>query len=69
MKQKILKVEGMSCGHCSARVEKALNAIDGVEATVNLEGKSAEVTLSKEVSDETLKWAVEEAGYKVTEIK
>jgi len=69
MKQKILKVEGMSCGHCSARVEKALNAIDGVEASVNLEKKTASVELSKEVSDETLKWAVEEAGYKVTEIK
>jgi len=69
MKKKFLKVEGMSCGHCSARVEKALNAIDGVEAKVNLEGKSAEVTLSKEVSDETLTWAVEEAGYKVTEIE
>jgi len=68
MKQKTLTVEGMSCGHCSARVEKALNAIDGVEAEVNLEQKTAKVELSKEVSNETLKKAVEEAGYQVTDI-
>jgi len=68
MKQKTLIVEGMSCGHCSARVAKALNAIDGVEAEVNLEKKTAKVELSKEVSNETLKRAVEEAGYQVTDI-
>jgi len=68
MKQKTLTVEGMSCGHCSARVEKALNAIDGVEAKVSLEEKTAKLELSREVSNETLKMAVEEAGYKVTDI-
>lgn len=64
-----MKVEGMSCGHCSARVEEALNAIEGVKAEVDLKKKTAYVTLEKEVSDETLKKAVEEAGYSVPEIK
>jgi heavy metal translocating P-type ATPase len=69
MKTKTLSVEGMSCAHCSARVEKALNAIDGVEASVNLSEKTAVVNLSKEVSDEALKKAVDDAGYEVTGIK
>jgi len=59
----------MSCGHCSARVEKALNAIDGVTATVDLEANSAKVTLLKEVSDEALKAAVDNVGYEVVGIK
>jgi Cu+-exporting ATPase len=63
---KTLKVEGMSCGHCKAAVEKALKAVDGVEnAVVDLANKTAEVTLNKEVKDETLKKAVEDAGYEV----
>lgn len=66
---KTMTVEGMSCGHCSASVEKALNAIEGVTAKVNLEAKTASIELSAEVSDEVLKKAVEDAGYEVTEIK
>jgi len=65
MSEKTLQIKGMSCGHCSARVEKVLNAIDGVEATVDLESNSAKVTLTKEVSDETLKTAVDGIGYEV----
>ncbi|MEG0076293.1 heavy metal translocating P-type ATPase [Anaerorhabdus sp.] len=65
---KVIQIEGMSCGHCQARVEKALNAIDGVEATVNLESKSATVKLTKEVANEILKKAVEDAGYDVITI-
>lgn len=65
MTQKTLKIEGMSCGHCSARVEKALNAIEGVEAKVDLAAKTAQVNLTEEVSDETLKKAVTDAGYEV----
>lgn len=67
--KKQMKIEGMSCGHCSARVEKALNALDGVEAKVDLEAKTAEVTLSKEVSDEALIKAVVDAGYEVTSVE
>lgn len=63
---KTLKVEGMSCGHCKAAVEKALKAVDGVDnAVVDLANKTAEVTLNKEVKDETLKKVVEDAGYEV----
>ena len=66
--EKILKIEGMMCNHCKMHVEKALNNLDGVSAEVNLEDKSAKVILSKEVSDEVLKKAVEEAGYEVNSI-
>ncbi len=65
---KTMNIEGMSCGHCSARVEKALNAIDGVSATVNLEEKTASIALQKEVSDDVLRKAVEDAGYEVVSI-
>jgi copper chaperone CopZ len=68
MEKKIVYIEGMSCAHCSARVEKALNALGGVEAHVDLAGKKAEVTLQEKVSEEALKRTVEEAGYEVTGI-
>ena len=63
-----MTIEGMSCGHCSARVEKALNEIAGVKATVNLEEKTAYVEISGDVGDDVLKKAVEDAGYEVTAI-
>ena len=68
MSEKTLQIKGMSCGHCSARVEKVLNAIDGVEAKVDLESNSAKLILSKDVSDETIKTAVDNIGYEVTEV-
>ena len=62
--EKILKVEGMSCNHCVASVKKALEGIDGVrEADVRLEDKSARVELDKDLADEALVKAVEDAGY------
>lgn len=67
--KKVLKIEGMMCNHCTGRVEKALNNLDGVTAEVSLEGKSATVTLSKEVSDETLVQTVTDAGYEVVDIQ
>ncbi len=66
--QKTMKIEGMSCSHCSARVEQALTAIPGVSAKVNLEAKSADLTLSKPVDDKTLRDAVTGAGYEVVSI-
>lgn len=65
---KTMKIEGMSCAHCSGRVEKALNSIDGVSAVVDLEAKSAAVTLEKPVEDAVLKAAVEDVGYEVVSI-
>ncbi len=68
--KKVLIVEGMSCGHCKAAVEKALKSVDGVEnAVVDLSNKTADVTLTKEVSNETLSKAVTDAGYDVVEVK
>ena len=65
--KKILMIDGMSCGHCSARVENALNSIEGVHATVELKKKRAVV--ETEVADDVLIKAVENAGYKVVKIK
>ena len=64
---KTMTIEGMMCTHCSGRVEKALNDLPGVTATVNLEAKTATVT--GEVSDDTLRKAVTDAGYEVVDIK
>lgn len=62
----ILKIDGMSCEHCVARVKKALLAVDGVtEVTVDLGAKSATVTADEGVKTDSLKIAVEDAGYTV----
>lgn len=61
---KIVKIDGMSCMHCSARVEKILNEIDGVSAKVILENNEAEITFSKHVPDEAIISAINNAGYK-----
>ena len=67
---KVVMIEGMMCGHCTGRVQKALEEISGVESvTMSLENKSAEVVLNEQVTDEMLKAAVTEAGYEVIEIK
>ena len=67
---KTMKIEGMMCGHCEARVKKTLEAIDGVtEAAVSHEAGTAVVTLASDVTDETLKDAVEAQDYKVTSIE
>jgi Cu+-exporting ATPase len=68
--EKKLMIEGMMCKHCAARVEKALNQVEGVSATsVNLEGKSATVTLSAAVDNGVLAAAVTDAGYQVTDVQ
>ena len=66
---KTIHIDGMMCAHCSGRVEKALNDLPGVEATVDLDSKSAAVTCTPDVSDDTLRQAVEDAGYHVTGIR
>jgi copper chaperone CopZ len=68
MMKKIIEINGMSCGHCQARVEKALNAIDGVEAKVELKKNRAVVNLTKDVGDNVLSEAVTEAGYEVVAV-
>lgn len=66
---KTIHIDGMMCTHCTGRVEKALNDLPGVEATVDLDSKSAAVTCTPDVSDDTLRQAVEDAGYHVTDIR
>lgn len=67
---KTMIIEGMMCAHCTGRVQKALEAVEGVESVVmSLEEKSAVLTLSSQVEDEALKAAVAEAGYEVTQIR
>lgn len=62
--KKIVRVNGMNCSHCQEKVESALSALDGVsEAKVNLKKKIAVVTLEKEVNDNTLLKAVNDAGF------
>ena len=68
--KKTLHIEGMMCGHCEARVKKALEALPAVnEAVVSHEAGTAIVTLNAEVSDADLKKAVEDQDYKVTGIE
>ena len=67
---KTMKIEGMMCGHCEARVKKALEALAEVkEAKVSHESGTAEVILESEVADDVLKKAVEDQDYKVTDIQ
>ncbi|MBR2934999.1 MAG: heavy metal translocating P-type ATPase [Oscillospiraceae bacterium] len=67
---KTMIIEGMMCTHCTGRVEKVLSALDGVSAVeMSLEGKSATLTLSKDVDNKVLTDAVTEAGYQVVSVQ
>ena len=67
--ERTLQIEGMMCQHCVMHIQKTLAAIPGVEeAAVNLEEKAAKVKLSRNVTDEAFKAAVETAGYRLTGI-
>lgn len=64
--EKILKVDGMTCGHCKARVEKVVSAIDGVDSVeVDLASKNVIVKMSKDISEQTLSDVIVDAGYEV----
>jgi len=67
--KKTMKIEGMMCGHCTGRVEKVLNALEGVKAEVSLEDKAAYLTIDGEVEDALLKKTVEDEGYQVVSIE
>ena len=67
---KTIFIEGMSCGHCSKRVEEALKSVNGVKSvSVNLEKKKAEVVLKTDISNEVLKSAVEDVGFEVSNVE
>ena len=67
---KVMTIEGMMCGHCTGRVQKALEAVEGVSTvTMSLEEKTATVEMSAEVADEVLTAVVTDAGYEVKGIE
>ena len=63
---RIMKIEGMTCGHCAQRVESLLNKMENVSAKVYLEENAADVDAGAGVSDEALRAVVENAGFQVT---
>ena len=65
---KILKIDGMSCGNCANRVENALNALDGVWASVDLGSQEALVRMKQPMDPELLKNSVRKHGYTVIRI-
>lgn len=67
--KKIMVINGMMCMHCSGRVEKTLKELDGVtDVVVNLENKTAEVTMGKDISNDVLQKAITDQGYEVVSI-
>ena len=62
-----ISIEGMSCKHCSERVEKLLNAVPGVKAVVDLDSAKAVIEASAKVSVEKIKKVIEEAGFKAVD--
>ena len=68
--KKTLVIEGMMCGHCTGRVQKALEAVEGVmEVRMSLEDKTAEVETGDGVMEQALTEAVTAAGYEVKECR
>lgn len=68
--KKQIVIKGMTCSHCTSAVEKALKEVDGIEVEkVDLDSKSAYITLDKPVEDKILKDVIKNAGYKVVKIK
>ena len=66
--KKTVHIEGMSCDHCVQSVKKALNAIEGASARVDLQKKEAVVSYDHEIENDVLKKTVEKAGFQVTSI-
>jgi len=68
--KKTISIEGMTCGNCARHVTEALNEVEGVTSVaVDLAGKKADIDADENVSDDNLKAAVTEAGYKATAVE
>lgn len=67
--KKILTIDGMHCEHCQNKVQKALNAIPGVSAKVDLKKKQATLELSQDVLDNAFEEALKEAGFTLVAVK
>ena len=69
-KKQTLVIEGMMCMHCAAHVEEALKKIEGVaDVKVDLKGKCATVKVKEELGEDVYRKAIEEAGYKLVEVR
>ena len=67
---KTIFIDGMSCGHCSKRVEAALRSLKDVKSVkVNLEAKNAVVTLKSDIENKILKTVVEDIGFQVKKVE
>lgn len=68
--RKTIFIEGMSCGHCSKRVEDALKSVNGVKSVkVSLDEKKADVALKNDIDNDVLKKAVEDVGFEVVNVQ
>ena len=67
--EKIIKVKGMTCGHCKIRVEEMLNSIEGAAAGVNLHRDEARLFMTREVSDAEIRDAMRDGGYEILAIE
>lgn len=67
--KKVLTIEGLKCNHCSSRLEKVLNNVEGIKASVILEEKKAYLELSKEFTNDELSEIVDDAGFEVVGIE
>ena len=65
IKENVFKIKGMTCQHCVANVTKAINAVEGVSAQVNLKKEEAHVVYDRDVDDQVIISAVKQAGYDV----
>ena len=68
VERRTIHISGMECQHCVSSVTEALNAMDGVAATVDLSSQSAKVSCDRAVGEEELRRAVEKAGFHVISI-
>ena len=67
--RKTAVVEGMTCENCKARVERAINDLDGLAGQVNLRKKEVRISMERDVDDEVIRAAIEKVGYTVVEIR
>ncbi|SKC83287.1 heavy-metal-associated domain-containing protein [Maledivibacter halophilus] len=68
--KKMIVIEGMSCNHCTGRVERALSELDGVVVeSVSVDKKNAVIKLEKEIDESVIRQTVDDAGYDVMEIR
>ena len=66
---KSVRIEGMTCDHCSGRIHNALNSIDGVSAKVSRSKGVATIKLGEQIEDDMIVRTITDLGYKVTEIR